>query len=193
MKTILLCVTLMCPLFAAKCCLANEETVTLMLRTDKLSYRVGDTVHFKLDYKNVSNTHIWLLTEIEIHLVDIFVVQDMQSRRKAERILLPGETDIAWDAVASQVVQLKPRERTSRVIKAKIETTLPSFFEHPGTGLFLVLPASALQLSVTGEYLIRARFHSPLNHPVDSFLPKHVKLWHGDVFSNAVVIVIKGR
>ena len=190
MKTKLFCVSAFCLFFATQHSNATETTIACRLEIDKRSFRLGDTIHFKLDYKNVGSRPLWLVTENETHLADVFVIRDLANDRKVERIFLPGETDIAWDVVAEQAIRLKPNETVSRVITARIEWQLPPFFGRNTKGVFMVFSGSALELPGIGNYAIQARFNSSPNSPVTAFLPKHVKLWYGRVLSNVVPITI---
>jgi hypothetical protein len=174
-------------------CLAAAETcaeeVKLTLRCDRDHYRVGDTIKFKIVYKNVSDRSIWLLPQTETYPVDVFTIVKVGDSRRSEKLRF-GEQSVAWDARARDVVKLQPRSQLSRFIIADIRPRLPSDYEDQRTGIFLILPASAVRLPGAGKYEIRAIFHSSPNHPVNQYLPRGAQLWRGDATSEPITIEI---
>jgi hypothetical protein len=168
----------------------STEQVQIALRADKTSYKIGESIGFEITYKNVSPNPIALLTESETYPVDAFIITRISDHRRPEKIRF-GVPSIAWDALADDVVKVRPQAKVSRRLTAEIRSILPSDYKDKRRGVFLIFPASAALLPGFGKYEIKAHFHSSLDHPVNSYLPQNSKLWRGDVLSAPVVIDIR--
>jgi hypothetical protein len=165
------------------------EGVSVTIRCDKDHYKVGETIKFNIVYKNISNAPIWLLAQTESYPVDVLSIKKVGDSRRPEKIRL-GEQSVVWDALAQKVVRLKPSAEIPRLLEANVLSKLPSIYDDRSTGMFLVLPASAVRLPGAGKYEIRAMFHSSPNHPVNRYLPRGAQLWRGDVTSEPIAIAI---
>jgi hypothetical protein len=168
---------------------ANAEELQLTLRSDRDHYRVGEDIKFKIIYKNTSNHPIWLLPQTESYPVDALSIKKFGDSRRPQKIRL-GEQSVAWDGLAEQAVRVKPGAEIQRLLQAEVRSNLPSIYEETSEGIFLVLPGSAVRLLGTGDYEVRAVFHSSPNHPVNRYLPSGAHLWRGDVTSNPISITI---
>ena len=167
----------------------HAEQVKIELKTDKTHYTVGENIRFEITYKNVSASPLFLLTESESYPVDALIIRRTNDRRRPEKIRF-GLPSIAWDAVAEDVVKVRPQAQISRRLTAEIRSVLPRDYKDKRRGLFLIFPASAALLPGPGKYEIKAYFHSSPEHSVSAYLSKSSKLWRGDVMSRPVVIDI---
>lgn len=169
-------------------CQASDIEVSIT--SDKSRYRVGDNISFTITYVNTSKNAKTILPQAESYPVDAFTVEKTDNKKPVEK-LRPGETpSVVWEARARSAVTLKPGQKTTRKVIGEVRAQLPMWFEDSRQGLFIIFPASAVSLPQSGQYTIRAIFHSSPDHPVNRYLPPHSKLWRGDAISDPIIITI---
>ena len=172
-------------IFALPCSYGNGLEVTLRLPKQKFS--LGETVHFRIELRNISSRPLLVLPQPRIFPADNFQFRGVTGGKQAE-ILRYGEQSLNYPRLAKEVSLLKANQSIAHTIEAKVSSELPAFYNDTRPGPYLIFPGSAIRLPGFGRYQVKAVFHLSPHHPLQAFLPPQEILWHGDSASEWVVV-----
>lgn len=169
---------------------SQASTLTMVIRFDRQSYQIGDTLRCSIIFKNTSGQSIRLLPKDTIYPAAELHFESVRTGQVGELVRL-GEASIDIEESAKEVVLLHPGASYTRKLKAEVRSTFRDSYRDNRRGLILDFPGSAVLLSGFGKYKVDKTFKERSDDFVAQYLSQGPKLWQGKIKSAPVIIEFK--